>query len=895
MTHIQPYYFIKRRRCRLLISSGISSIIFFSILLLINPFYVAAQPTTVNNKNPDIIYQNKSGENEPTSSDYDEMQITLNVPRIGSIEIPAVIYGETAYLPVKDLFDFLKIRNNLASDRRSIQGFFMDPRSIYNIDKSQNLITYSGKRFELQPSDIIITETNLYLKSSLYGQVFGLDCRFNFRSLSVNLVTSIELPALQEMKLESMHRNLDQLKGERKADTTISRKFSLFRLGMFDWSFMSNREQNVRSKTRVTLGIGALVAGGETNLFLNIYNDRIFKMKEQYYYWKYVNNESKALRQVTLGKILANPTSTVYESINGIQVNNTPTTFRRSFGTFSLSDNTEPGWLVELYVNNVLINYTRADASGFFTFEVPMVYGNSLVKLRYYGPWGEERTHEQILAIPYNFLPKNQFEYNISAGIVEDNFKSKFSRAQFNYGLSQRITIGGGAEYLSSVPGGFMPFLNASFRISSNMFISGEHIQGVRSKALFSYKHPSNLRVELNYLRYEKDQKAIRINYLEEKKLVVSRPFRGQKYSVFSRLTLNQFTLSNVAKKSRYSSAELLMSAVAYGISSNISTYAIIKETGIPLAYTNLSITFRLPYGINMLPQVRYEYNIKKFSLLKAEVEKSLFKRGFINLSYEWDLKNEDHIFGIGLRYNFSFSQAAMSARHSKKNVQTTESLRGSILFDTRTGYVGLNNHNNVGKGGIIIAPFLDLNCNGKREADEPAAPGLKLRINGGRIQRNERDTTVRVTGLDAYTNYFMELDKGSFDNIAWQLRKSTIRVNITPNHFTYLEVPVSVMSEVTGTVYLNGAYGSNGLGRIIVNIYKDNSVFVARTITEADGYFSYLGLPPGEYSIKVDPEQLRKLNMKSSSAFLPVTLRKTKDGDAVNGLIFILNSADKN
>lgn len=893
MTDILPYCFIKRVCCRLLKRSGSACLAFFSYLLLLNPVNVRAQPTTVNNKNPEIVYHNNTMVTEPLSSEYEELLITLNVPRIGSIEIPAVIYGETAYLPVKELFDFLKIRNNLASDRRSIQGFFIDPKSIYIIDKSQHLITYGGKKFELQPSDIIITETNLYLRSGLYGQVFGLDCQFNFRSLSVNLVTSIELPALQEMKIQSMHRNLDQLKGERKADTTINRRFSVFRLGMFDWSVMNNRELNSRSHTRVTLGIGAVVAGGETNMFMNFYNDRPFKLKEQYYYWKYVNNESKVFRQVTLGKILANPSSTVYESINGIQFNNTPTTFRRSFGTFNLSDKTEPGWLVELYVNNVLVNYIRADASGFFTFEVPMVYGNSLVKLRYYGPWGEERTREQILAIPYNFIPKNQLEYNVSAGIVEDNLKSRFSRAQFNYGLSQRITIGGGTEYLSSVPGGIMPFVNASFRIRSNMFISGEHIQGVRSKGLISYRHLSNLRVELNYLRYEKDQKAVRINFLEEKKLVVSRPFRGEKYSLYSRLTLNQFTLSNAAKKSKYTSTELLMSAVAFGISSNLSTYAIIKETGIPLAYTNLSMTFRLPYRINVLPQVQYEYTRKKFSIIKAEVEKSLFSRGFLNLSYEWDLKNNDYMMGIGLRYNLSFSQASFSVRRSKNNMLTTEVVRGSILYDTKTGYIGLNNYNNVGKGGLIIAPFLDLNCNGKREEDEPAAPGLKLRINGGRIQRNERDTTIRVTGLDAYTNYFIELDKGSFDNIAWQIRKSSIRININPNHFTYLEVPVSVVSEVTGTVYLKDAGGSHGLGRIIINIYKGNSDFVARTITEADGYFSYLGLPPGEYSVKVDPEQLRKLNMKSSSEFLPVTLRKTRDGDAANGLVFILSSED--
>jgi len=860
-------------------------------ILFLYTFNGFAQSTPIDSKLTDITYQKTAARPEPISSDYDEILIILNVPRIGSIEIPAVIYQEIVYLPVKEFFDFLKIRNTSASDLSSVEGFFINPNATYSIDKSQNQIVYEGKKYELQSSDIIITSSGLYLNAFQFGRVFGLNCQFNFRSLSVNLVTGIELPALREMKLEAMHRNLNVLKGEKKADTIINRRFSFFHMGTFDWSVLSARETNVQNNTRVTLGIGANFAGGETNLFLNYYNNRSFKLSDQFYYWRYVNNAHKALRQVTLGKILSNPSSTIFSGINGIQITNTPTTFRRSFGSYQISDKTEPGWLVELYVNNVLVNYTRADASGFFTFDVPMVYGNSVVRLRFFGPWGEERNKEQNLAIPFNFLPKNQFEYTLNAGIIEDNQKGRFSRAQFNYGVNNYITVGGGVEYLSSVSKKAMPFLNASLRLVANLFVTGEYIQGVRSKGIISYRLPSDIRIELNYLRYDRDQKAIKINFLEEKKIVISRPFRGPKYSAFARLTVDRFSYSTISKYSKYSSAELLVSAVAYGISSNLLSYAILNEAGIPLAFTNLSITFRLPHGINFLPQAQYEYTLKKFTRAKAEMEKSLFKRGFLNLSYEWDFKNKNYVAGVGLRYNLSFMQTAVSVRRSKQNTESTVMARGSILYNSKTNYIGLNNQNNVGKGGLIIAPYFDLNFNGKREPGEPAAPGLKLRINGGHIQRNDRDTIIRVTGLDAYTSYFLELDKNSFENIAWQLRKSTFSITIDPNHFTILEVPVMVAGEVSGTVYLQKDISRSGLGRIVVNIYNSDSVFVSRTITESDGYFSYLGLSPGKYIVLVDPDQLKKLNMQSSSVFLPITINNSKDGDAVGGLVFVLSN----
>ncbi|UZJ63901.1 hypothetical protein OKW96_16005 [Sphingobacterium sp. KU25419] len=131
------------------------------------------------------------------------------------------------------------------------------------------------------------------------------------------------------------------------------------------------------------------------------------------------------MKQVTVGKIFTQSTSSIYSPIIGVQFTNTSSTYRRSFGFYTLSNFTEPAWAVELYVNNEMIAFTKADASGFFTFQVPLVYGNSLVKLRFYGPWGEERSREENISIPFNFLPHGEFEYSISAGMVEDGKKSR--------------------------------------------------------------------------------------------------------------------------------------------------------------------------------------------------------------------------------------------------------------------------------------------------------------------------------------------------------------------------------------------------------------------------------------------------------------------------------------
>ena len=386
------------------------------------------------------------------------------------------------------------------------------------------------------------------------------------------------------------------------------------------------------------------------------------------------------------GKIPANSISSIYNPVVGVQVTNTPTTYRRSFGSYTLSDKTEPGWIVELYVNSVLVDYIKADASGFFTFQVPLVYGNSIVKLKFFGPWGEERVREQNISIPFNFLPVNTMEYTVSAGIVEDSIGSRFSRANVNYGVTRSLTLGGGVEYLSSVVANpAMPFINASFRITNNLLLSGEFTPQVRTKGTLSFTLPSNLQLDLNYTLYDKDQKAISYNYLEERKAVLAMPLRFGKYSSFQRFTVYQIVLP----ASDYTTGEWLFSGSVAGVSTNLTTYALFVQENDPYWYSNLSLGIRLPSNFVFMPQVQYGYTKNEFISAKLSIEKNLTPKAFVNLSYEQVFQTDLRLAELGFRYDFSFAQTGASVRQSGNKTSFVQYARGSMINDTKTKVSG--------------------------------------------------------------------------------------------------------------------------------------------------------------------------------------------------------------
>lgn len=820
--------------------------------------------------------------NEP---DYDEVSLMLSVQGVGNTEVSGIVRNDVAYLSVTDVFDFLKIRNIPSAGLDSVSGYLISPQYQYIIDKINNRIEYKGTTFSVRADELIKTETGLYLRTDFFGKIFELECVFYFRSLSVLLRTNLELPVIHDMKQEVMRNNILRLKGQSKADTVVARKYPMFRFGTADWSVVSSQFAIGYNDTRLYLGLGSVVAGGEMNVALNYSSNLPFREKEQFYQWRYVDNNNNALRQSVAGKIYAQSTSSIFSPVVGVQFTNTPTTYRRSFGTYTISDYTEPHWTVELYVNNVLVNYVEADGAGFFSFQVPLVYGNSAVKLRFYGPYGEQRFREQNINIPFNFIPLHQLEYTASAGVVEDSLHSRYSRGNLNYGLSKRITIGGGVEYLSSVLSGkFMPFANASVRLSSNLLFATEYTYGVRSKTVLNYRLPSDLQFELDFTRYAKNQKAINTTFREERKAVISYPFRSNKFTAYTRLTFYNIILPT----SKYSNAEALLSGSLFGINTNFTTYSLFTKSAKPYVYSNLSLVFRMKAKITFTPQVQYEYNQHKLIALKGELGKYLKNNGYCNLYYEKNYKSQFQSVGIGFRYNFSFAQVGFTARQSNFTSSLVETASGSFMYDDKSGYLAADNRYMLGKSGIMILPYLDLNANGKRDKGEPRVQNLKVQTSYGRVKYNQVDTAIYILGLEAYNECIVRLIP-AFENVSWQIQKHTLSVITDPNQFKLIEVPVLVMHEVSGTVYLNENGSKNGLGRITVLFYKNGSTLVGKTQTEADGYFNLSGLTPGEYSAAIDPEQLQKLSLSATPKSKNFTITYNPDGDMVDGLDFEL------
>jgi len=817
------------------------------------------------------------GQEVDSEDQYESLDMSVIFDRTYRMTIPTLFkVPNVVMLPVSDLFDFLKIPNKVSTDGQVIKGFFENETNSFEINNLKKFVLYKGQTYPYTNEEVATDVGILYLKTTVFKRAFGFDMAFNDRSLSIQFTSPFELPLFKLMKQEKQRENL-RISGSESAvyDTVMNRDYHWFRGQMVDWSIASTQSNDGMSDTRMELGGGAEMLGGETNVWLNYSTQYGIKRNQQQYYWRWADNNAKIIRQFQVGRIATPSIASVLSPVDGFMVTNALTTIRKALGNYTISNYTEPDWVVELYLNNQLISYTRADAAGFYSFKVPIVYGSSNIVLRFYGPNGEIRSEQKTYNMPFNLLPKGEFEYRVSGGSLLDSIGARFAKAEFNYGLSRTLTLGGGVEYLSSIAHRpEVPFLNLTFQPFSQLLVTGEYAHNVRSKVTMNYSFPKNIVFDLTYANYVPGQEAIVYNYLEERSASLSIPMRFRNVTSSIRTSFRQ----NVYENFTYSSGELMWTNNYKNYSMILTNYANSSAANALNLYGNLTLATKLRKETSIRATAQYNYIYKQLLSLRLELDRKLFANGHGAIKLENNFLTNSQSVNLTFRYELPYmtTNAAVSASNSR--FQLSEGASGSFAFNSGGNYVHTDRRNAVGRSGITINPFIDMNFNGIQDKNEPNSKGLRVRCSGGQIVQRDQDSIIRIVGLEPFVDYTLSLDESGFDNVSLRINDKSMKVTTDPNQFKTIMLPVQPMAEIFGMV---ADETGKGIGRIIVRVTDKDENLLAKVLTESDGYFNYIGFKPGDYKVFVDSLQLDILKFQATPVF--TTVLENPIGDVVD------------
>ncbi len=818
---------------------------------------------------------------------FDEVSVEVMVKGYLRFEADVIITDRLeVYINVEEFFKKLGIYCEVENNGNVLKGFIENESIRYLVD-------YDSRK--INKGDITIKSINgiakelgaIYIDKSILSEAFGLNMTFNFRSLSIKLVADFELPLVKQARLEKIRDNVSKLQSKKEIDidTIIGRNYHLFNGGVLDWSVSSFQTEGKKPNNRFSLGLGSELFYGEAKIAFNYYGQTKFDRRQLYYNWRWVDNDNNYIKQARIGKIGAQTIAYLGAPLVGASFNNSPNTIRKAKGTYTISEYTEPNWTVELYINDALVDYTEADASGLYLFNVPIVYGYTTLKLKFYGPLGEERIEERRMNTPYTFMPVKVMEYNVSGGVLEDDQASKFGRGEVNYGVTRFVTIGGGLEYLSNIPENpLIPFANVAFQPFSKMVINMEYAHNVSVKGILNYYFGRSAYLELDYSKYVEGQLATLNSTIEERKIRLSLPFKISKIQVNTKLSYIQYVYGSF--NSNW--LNTVFSGRYKNFSANVSLASKWNSDRKPFMTSAFVFSRRMRNGLIVRPSIQYDVTENKITSFRAEIEKRVANISF-SASYERNIHYATNNATFSFKYDLPFGGIDFSSSYNNNQYSFLENAHGSLVFGAGNGIVNTSYNSAIGKGGILCYPFLDLNQNGSKEKNEPMVFIKNVRVSGGKAITNEKDSIIRISDLNAFINYNIEFSDSDLDNISWKFKHNTYQVLVDPNQYKKVDIPILVRGEITGMVYFKKGDIMNGQGRITIHIYDIYGRKVAETLSESDGYFSYLGLKPGEYSVRIDETQLVKLEYQSAPKSRNTVIKVLIDGDLIEGLDFTI------
>lgn len=819
---------------------------------------------------------------EKFPEEYDEFFIYLSVENLGYYQIDAIYAEDQLYLPCLTLCKNLSIYTQASSGLDTISGYMADKAKTFQLNFYSNSSSYQDKVVALTPRDYLLSYDDVFLSARVYKELFGFSMDLDFRSLVVRLQSDSELPIVKILKQQKLRDNLKSLRGEVKIDTVIQRDFHIFRGGVLDWNLRFAESSNARSNAQFRGSLGTEVLGGELVVRSALSTESKPQLRNQSFRWRYVNDSSTYFRQVNAGFIGVPLNSQVTTPLIGAGFSNTPAGFRSSYGTMMLQRKTQPGWEVEVFVNNTLVGYTTADANGDVQLEIPLMYGSTEIQIRYYGPWGEEEIEEQSLVIPFVFVPQGKLEYQAFTGITADSLNNIFSYARVAYGLNRRTTVFVGHEFFSrNTVNRLMPFASASMVLTDGLLMNYQYVNNAYQTCALNWRSSKGFFWDGRGKWYRENQDAELNSNLREYTTSVNFPFSIGKMRWLTRGQLRHLELP----KNVVQTAEGTISTFYKRFNGGMTLGG--NLGGARQIYSAFNASLQLPNQWMLQAGAQYTMENQTINNVRVLIQKRFKRRVVVNIGANGlqDLRTAS--VNLNVFFDLGWMGFSGEASYAKDDWSSTQNLNGSTLIGTAPKRFQTNTRSTMGRGAIDAMVYLDINHNNQRDAEEPLVKGMSIGMNRGVQTMIDNDSMFRFVALEPYTRHLLTVSESGLQQIAWRLPYTTVGVYADPNSIKKVMIPVLPMGEIQGQVMqMNESGALTPAARIPILILDALGTFVARVSTDASGYYNYTELKPGNYSIAPDPEGMKRAGLSSSAAH-NIVIRPMQEGDFLEGVNF--------
>ncbi len=825
-------------------------------------------------------------------------------------DFTAYIYKDSVYIPFYESLSFLGIYYKIEIDG-IIKGYVANADTTFEVNFKENyIIDINGKKKEISANDYFPTELDWFILPGIIEKIFLVSTGVYPNKLLIYLKSTYELPLLKEMKRYKKYTFITAKEDYETASLPLisGRSFKLIDGGMLEYRLGGQQSRENRNFTYMA-NVGMQLFGGELqyNAFGNYEVKSQMGLVDYNLRWRYFLGQNDILNQISIGyltntstrQVSVLNTATQSKILQGIQLSNETTRMPTSFSNFIISDKIEPGWQVELYVNNQLYSQTLTDNIGYYKFELPVKYGNTNVELKFYGPNGEFDRKTDFISIPSEYLSPGKFFYTLSGGKEILSGEYLFN-GKASVGLTSWLTSS--IDYSKVYKQKNYDLVGStSLRINGNFMLSG-----VVAPDKF-YK--GGLRINSEILG------AYDIIYTVNKSVDSAKDVEFNTIEInggFPRIIGLPVNLTFRAINSDYAD----LSTTNISAYMNINIYSLML-TGRYFAYlTNdkTNKTFEMTHSINpqldfswydkpkflkFLGNTRftlgsiYDMNNGKFMNMDFSVSQEITRGANLQANLRRDLQSKMTSINLSLMMNLTnvLSNVGFTSDF-KGNNSYNEDVSGILGFDSQKFNLYFSNPSGktfLGSGAATVRFFVDRNGNEQFDDDDEEVKGVDFYVPNGTIEQGTPSGGRRVYNLMPGGVYNVFVKKESFKNPFIVPKMTEFSFVAEPNAYKNIDVPCYMTGIIEGIVLRVDGTDTSGQGGVKVHIVNNETKDEVTVPVFSDGSFYKSGILPGNYNIYVDSMQLRVLDCEPQPPFIDFEVRSLADGDYVTGLGFAI------
>jgi hypothetical protein len=796
------------------------------------------------------------------------MLVQVQVEGGPSQALLALTRDSLVLLPLRAFADQVGFQTDQSLPGRVFAGRFGS--EAFRFDTERGLALRGRRSVPIPARQAAWLGAELYVATPLLADLFDVEMTADWSDLLVLVSNAEGLPVVR--RLERDRRRAVLLQSEPVAlPVDLPARSSLVDGLTVDWA-LTTATRAPEDNTGIQLGVGAALFGGGLEIQQSLQRAPSGTSSQTLWDWSIAWQERRWLKQIHVGDIITGGPRGF--PVRGVNVANSPFIRDIAFSTEPLLGRLQPGWEVEVYSADRLIGFTPVDSTGGYALRVPVSYGPNPLQTVAYGPGGVVLRSERTFLVPFTRLPSRQLEYNVGAGECQGVRCRWAGNLDLRYGISSRFTVEGGLDqfWRDSLADVSYAYGLVTAAITRPVALTAEVIAHALARGRLDVDPTPDFHLDASATAFDTTVRDPLIGTaLYRSQLDGSLFWRPagtgtETYVQASGLWQTSPARSRSLWRASLTSRVLGVRGTAQGRreSERLEGGGRTTTTGLDLAADAVVVRGSL-HGtlLHAAASAECTTGVTACTVRVARWSAGLGRQLAGALRMDVQVRHETGTRGLGVDLGLTLATpwlraASRNSYDASGGVAGTQLFEGTVLWDRRTGRVGLSNGRNLGRAGVAGVVFLDRNGDGVRQGEEPALAGVLLRVGDDAVTTDSLGR-FSVWDMVPYLEAPIEVDTLALPNPLWYPVAARAQIPPSPNSFRFVTVPIREGGEVSGRVELDGRPLA-GAALVLRDLDTGDSI---ATTTFTDGTFYVMKVPAGRYEVRPPSDLLRRLGVQ--------------------------------